>query len=292
MLQGTSRLFLTALAALFMLSAPVYAQDDPAMDPEMEEVDDEMMPENGQDDDPDDDIAKFQDPERLLAILTADEDHELTVLQAAFDAGDLTEEEFNAAALAIEDEKAATAEALDQLSDDQILALNRALNNAEASGLLVNIDAEHLQLILDEDYDRRQIMAITTGLEKEARALDKAGDFEARAEATGNDKFLEQAERFRTRAEVEKTKFFTKATRFDRDEMTDDGLDDDALDDDIQDAVLTTARETARDAAQENARDNAKNQAKFAAQSAAKDAAKEAANQTAREHASESARFK
>ena len=96
------------------------------------------------------------------------------------------------------------------LSDSQVVALNRSLNNAVHSGLQLHFDLDLLQRIIDEDLDNRGIQALTHALELEARFEQHAARFEAKAEATGNDKFLDKADQMRDRGDALKQKFIDK----------------------------------------------------------------------------------
>jgi hypothetical protein len=165
------------------------------------------------------------------------------------------------------DEIEGTEELVAALEDKQAFALLRSLNNAVKTGLLpLDLDVALLQRIIDEDFGSREIQALTNGFEQEARFELLAARFEARAEATGNDHFVENAERARDRGASQKEKFLARL----------DGPGSDAE---------TGAREAAREAAGQAVREAARAQAKGAATEAAQGQAQEVAGETAREAA-------
>lgn len=89
---------------------------------------------------------------------------------------------------------------VENLSDEQVFALNRSLNNAVKSGQNIDFDLDLLETIVDENYDKRQINALTKALEEEAKFL-------AKYEETGDPKFIEKAEQ-------KKEKFLAKIDKF------------------------------------------------------------------------------
>lgn len=158
---------------------------------------------------------------------------------------------------------------LNALSPDQVFALNRNLNNAIHSGLIINFDAALLQRIIDEDFDKHQINFLIISLEQEARFL-------AKYEMTGNERFL-------TKAETEKAKFLA---RIDSHNGNHDGLGD-VAGEAASNAAGEAAREAAKaaaDAAKEAGRAVAE-EARAAAHEAASNAATHAANEAAGENA-------
>lgn len=172
---------------------------------------------------------------------------------------------------------------IEQLSDEQVFALNRSLNNALASKLPLVYDAAMLQPILDGDYNRHQINAYTQGLEQEARFLSKADRFQAKYDDTGQEHFMTKVDRFTSWAQAQKDKFFAKVDRFA------DG--DDAGTTDVDPAAASSlVEETTRAAARDGAQGAAKNAAKQAAKAAARDAAKQAAQDAASKEARRVAR--
>ena len=85
---------------------------------------------------------------------------------------------------------------LNALSPEQVFALNRSLNNAVKSGLVIDYTSEAnlalLQRIIDEDLDNRQIHFLTKALEQEARFLQIFA-------RTGNPAFQDKANAARTK---------------------------------------------------------------------------------------------
>ena len=156
--------------------------------------------------------SKFFDREALFDILIVvgdvetalpqlndklvDAQNDLEQAQTTFDA---TLNLFNSNNLDIA-ERTTVEMLVENLSPEQVFALNRSLNNAVNSGLLLfmDVDAADLQDLLN--YDDRQINAFTKAYEEEAKFL-------ARAEATGNERFLQKAEN-------QKDKFLARIERF------------------------------------------------------------------------------
>ncbi|NIQ01877.1 MAG: hypothetical protein GWM98_16975 [Nitrospinaceae bacterium] len=99
------------------------------------------------------------------------------------------------------------------LTDDQVVFLNRSLNNALKSGLQIDFTSEDnwdlISKIVEEDYNFRQIMFLTKALESEAR-------FHSIYDRTGNEFFL-------TKAATEKNKFLSRIDRFEDSEDLDGG---------------------------------------------------------------------
>lgn len=86
------------------------------------------------------------------------------------------------------------------LSDEQVFALNRSLNNVVKSGLPMEYDMYLLEQVIENDYDSREINALTKAMEEEAKFQDPY-------EKTGNEKFLD-------RAQSQKEKFLATVGRF------------------------------------------------------------------------------
>jgi hypothetical protein len=136
---------------------------------------------------------------------------------------------------------------VDQMSDSQVFALNRSLNNAAHNGLgPLAIDSALLQRIIDEGLGNREIQMLTQGVELRARFEANADRFDAKGDA-------EHADQMRERGETLEGQFLAR------------------LDDPAADVAAREAREAVREAARD-------------AKHAAKDAAKEAAQAAAQEH--------
>ncbi len=172
------------------------------------------------------------------------------------------------------------------LSENQVLALNRSLNNAVQQHLALNYDLDLLERIVTDQYSKQQINALTKALEEEAKLL-------ALYERTGNEKFLKQAE-------IQKEKFLAKADRLSRDatrtatrETTRDTLRTElksGADEATQLAVKEQAKVQARLMAKEAVKAEAKTMAKATADETAKGLAREAALALAKEESKQLAR--
>jgi hypothetical protein len=120
-----------------------------------------------------------------------------------------------AAVEAIEAEIALTAELVNQLSAEQVHDLNAALQNARKTGLLpLELDAAHLQAVLDGSYGTREIHALIDAYEARARFERVALRFVERYAATGNPHFQAQADRFAAKGLAQEEKFLAKLDRF------------------------------------------------------------------------------
>jgi len=195
-----------------------------------------------------------QDPARVEAaqadVLLKMEADRIAQEAAAAAAGAATEKQGVydmklAAVEAIESEIAQTGALVGELSAKQVHDLNASLQNARKTGLLpLDLDASHLQAILDGGYGTREIHALTNAYEQQARFDRIALRFVERSEATGRDHFEEQADRFEARGAAQSEKFLEKLDRFE-----------------AQDAAAE-AREAARQAAAEERSDHGRHLAK------------------------------
>jgi hypothetical protein len=128
----------------------------------------------------------------------------------------------------------------EDLTDDQVVFLNRTLNNARHNGFQIDFTDEDnwnlLLQIIDGDYNFQQVVFLTKALESEAKFL-------SHYERTGNDFFL-------TKATTEKDKFLSRVDGF-----GDIGLKDSAsLAQDSNRAAVLEARQEARTALRDVAR--------------------------------------
>ncbi|MBI5428025.1 MAG: hypothetical protein HZA02_07075 [Nitrospinae bacterium] len=197
---------------------------------------------------------------------------------------------------------------VDSLSDEQVFALNRSLNNAVHGGLAIDFEAnmELLELVVENNYDKRQINMLSRALEEEAK-------FNKLAEKTGNDKLLGKAEsqkgkflkmidKFSSSGEdPARSSGTTMEARLSAREggrsavrgTTEDMIKDaskDAVKGTVKDSVKEAARDAAKDAAKTAVKDAAKEAARDAVKEAARDAAKDAAKTAAKDAAKEAAR--
>ncbi len=162
----------------------------------------------------------------------------------------------------------ALATAVANLSDDQVLALNRSLNNQNNNTFTApssfqfdgsEFDAvAFLERVTSEDLNKQQINALTKALEEKIKFLFLA-------EKTGNDKFLEKAE-------SQEQKFLAKVDGFGTTSVTGDATTSSAK----------LAAKAAKKAAKQAAKNTAKNAAKKAAKQAVKDAIKNQAKNAAK----------
>jgi hypothetical protein len=180
------------------------------------------------------------------------------------------EEKRDAAAARYRRERRATTALVGELSDEQVFAMNRALNNTLASHLIVNIDARQLQQVVDGDYDERQINAFTQAFEQEARFRSKAWHFAKLYDETSDEKFREKAERFNAKASDQKQKFLGKIDRFGGD------VGHDAAHDSARASARSAAKRAAHDEARRAARDTAREAAKKVARTEVKGRARQA----------------
>jgi len=164
---------------------------------------------------------------------------DVAAAQAKVDAAQADVDAANANATAAQANIGGATALVDQMSDDQVTALNRSLNNAVHNGSAPLVfDTALLQRIIDEDFGKQQVQALTQGMELAARFESHAN----RADAKGHAK---QAEKMRERGAALQNKFFAR----------------------LDDATADAARDASREAARE-----AKRAAKEAAREAARDA--------------------
>lgn len=152
--------------------------------------------------------------------------------------------------------------AVTNLSDDQVVALNRSLNNLNNNTFTAPSSFEFdgsefgavafLERVTDGDFNKKQITALTKALEEKIKFLFLF-------EKTGNGKFLEKAD-------SQEAKFLAKI----------DGFGTSSLTGDAATSSAKLAAKAAKKAAKEAAKSAAKNAAKNAAKKAAKQAVKEA----------------
>jgi len=240
-----------------------------------------------------DDPARLELEEEAEALETRIEDQ----LRPVADDADTRVEE---AQVTYDEELAIVSTQVRDMPEDTLFAFNRSLNNAGAQGLVVDLDSEEIQAALDGAYDKRQINALTKALEEEARFTQRARFFENKAEETGDERFLEKAERMESRASAQREKFLARIDRYgniDEDEIEFEG-DEDLAHDDLMTAEAREeakeARDEAREASQEaraEARDLAK-EAREEARETARDAREEAREvaSAAREEARDAAK--
>lgn len=101
---------------------------------------------------------------------------------------DAAETEIAALEEALAREQGAAERVAESLSDEQLIAFNQSLGNAQAGVGLVNIDAAHVQAAIDENYSPMQIQYLVRALETEAKFIQIAA-------TTGYARFLDTAQR-------------------------------------------------------------------------------------------------
>jgi formaldehyde-activating enzyme involved in methanogenesis len=248
------------------------------------------------------DSSQFSSKENLTETLLADDKLAVTEAQAELDkaiASGASQEEIDALQLKVTtagenltSEQTAINEQVAQLSDEQVIALNRSLNNAVSSQLNVNIDSAQIQSILDGNYDNKQINALTKALEEEAKFTALSGKFDQKYEQTGNEKFLEHSERMLDKADTQKEKFLGKIEKFDKKDLVSNTAREEAKHMSAQvakDSVSASMKEDAKNMAKETAKSAAKLSAKEDAKSNAKDIAKQTAKQLVKEEGRQAA---
>lgn len=161
-------------------------------------------------------------------------------------------------------EPEAVADALAAMTDAQVAAANRSLNDTRNNGRIIDLDAATLQDIVDRELAGREIQALTKALEEEAKFEGLAARFDRKYEETGREPFRRNRDRALDRAEHKRERFERKVDRFvDRR-------------DGIRDEVRAEARNEVRGEAKKAARANARAEARRTARIAARDEAKKA----------------
>lgn len=127
-----------------------------------------------------------------------------------------------------------------ELTDDEVFALNRSLNNARHTPWKIDFTREEnwtlLEGLIENDYNSHQINSLTKALESEAKFL-------SHYERTGKEFFL-------TKAETEKEKFLSRIDGFDGTGFKDSA----SLAQDSNRAAILEARQEARSALKDVAR--------------------------------------
>ena len=156
------------------------------------------------------------------------------------------------------------------LTDDEVYALNRSLNNARHNPWTIDFTTDEnwelMENLIENDYDSRQIVSLTKALESEAKFL-------SHYDRTGKEFFL-------NKAEAEKNKFLSRVG-----ELDDDG-DPAPLPEDADRAAVLQARLEARSALKDvgrQARLQAKSMAKETTRSNSRNLSRNSAKQLAQE---------
>jgi hypothetical protein len=180
-------------------------------------------------------------------------------------------------------------EQVDEMSDDQVIAMNRSLNNTLHNGLIPVISSDDIMRLLEDGYSAEQINAFTKAYEAEAIFVRQRDRFEDKYEDTGKEQFLRNAERADAKAANEKAKFLAKVDRFDSSDEVEAHDSGEAIEAAVSAEMRDSARDVARDLARHAARD-AEKEARRVAKRAGRDAAKESAAELAKDTAKNQAR--
>jgi len=154
---------------------------------------------------------------------------------------------------------------VEQMSDAQVVAMNRALQNTRSNGIIPTLGLDELDRILDEDFSGRQIHSFVKAYREDAKFLAKAETFEEGSK---------QYAKFQAKALSQRDKFLGKVDRFDAGDLEVQPLDE---------ASTGLAAKEARAQARAVARASARDAARGAAKSAARDEARKASKQQAKQ---------
>jgi chromosome segregation ATPase len=130
----------------------------------------------------------------------------LAEAQSELDAAEAREREAREASEVLAAEIDTTRALVADLSDDQVHAFQRAVDDALRRGLPLDIGSNQLLEILEGGYDGRQIDLLTRAYAQAARFERLAVHLEERAESTGDEALLERAARARERGASEKSR--------------------------------------------------------------------------------------
>jgi hypothetical protein len=98
-----------------------------------------------------------------------------------------------------------------QLSDSQIKSLTKTLERTNRKGITLDLNSDELQTLLDGGYSFQKTNLFVKAYVEEAKFLSKADELRTEAEATGNAKLLEQADKMEAKAVQKKLRFTDKA---------------------------------------------------------------------------------
>ncbi len=98
-----------------------------------------------------------------------------------------------------------------ELNDDQLNALDRSLKNIyDKKDRVLLISSDDLSLIIENNYNKKQINDLTKAYEIEEKFISKGYDLLLKAEEKNNDKFLELAQKAFDNADKQKSKFLER----------------------------------------------------------------------------------
>ena len=97
------------------------------------------------------------------------------------------------------------------LNEEQLDALNRSLKNVyDKEDRVLLISSNDLSLIIENDYNKKQINDLTKAYEIEEKFISKGYDLLLKAEEKNNEKFFELAQKAFDNADKQKSKFLEK----------------------------------------------------------------------------------
>jgi hypothetical protein len=156
--------------------------------------------------------------ENTLNILTGDIEISSANLSSALELYELAGSELNTLLDQINQtdvlynsELTAVTNQLLELNDDQLDALNRSLKNVyDKKDRVLLISSDDLSLIIENDYNKKQINDLTKAYEIEEKFISKGYDLLLKAEEKNNDKILELAQKAFDNADKQKSKFLER----------------------------------------------------------------------------------
>ena len=166
---------------------------------------------------------------------------------------------------------AEVAEIVDEMTDAQVVAMNRALQNTRNNGIVPTIGLEELQRVVNEGFNDDQIRSFVMAYRENAKFLAKAERF---------DEGSKQYDRAIAKAESKKDKFLGKVDRFAGPVVATLPEGDSA-----RAALGDLTHSLAAKAARSQAKASARASAGHAAKSAAKDFAQNEARRAAKKQA-------
>ena len=120
-------------------------------------------------------------------------------------------EQINQTEALYDSELTAVTNKLLELNEEQLDALNRSLKNVyDKKDRVLLISSNDLSLIIENDYNKKQINDLTKAYEIEEKFISKGYDLLLKAEEKNNDKFLELAQKAFDNADKQKSKFLEK----------------------------------------------------------------------------------
>ena len=120
-------------------------------------------------------------------------------------------DQINQADTSYNSELTAVTNKLLDLNEEQLDALNRSLKNVyDKEDRVLLISSNDLSLIIENDYNKKQINDLTKAYEIEEKFISKGYDLLLKAEEKNNEKFFELAQKAFDNADKQKSKFLEK----------------------------------------------------------------------------------